>query len=538
MRIVSFFDGAESETTPTIGNIVASGLVQYANDAAYEANEQGAPSEGNIYFNTTSNLIRYYNGTSWINLVDETSTQTLENKEIDGSSTGNNTVLTVADNVEVTPGGNLASTNTQDALEELQGDINALDTRLDTAEADIIDLQTDKENKSEKGAANGYAPLDGASLIPSIHLPSYVDDVLEYANLASFPITGETGKIYVALDTNFQYRWSGSIYVQLAASPVNSVNGQTGLVVLDLDDINDVAAPSPSIGDVLTFDGADWINQAASGGSLDSLSDVTLTSPITGQTLVYNGSQWVNQTGVPTTLTTKTTAYAATVDDEIILVDATSASFTLTLFTAVGNSGKHLVIKKINSANIVTIDANSSETIDGLLTRVLNGQEESIVIFSDGSNWKIKSFYTNKYLTATSSVKTAAGANNYHAMTGNSVTLTPGKWQLAGSCTFLDNGSSPQYSFVGVGFFGANGADSSSQPTALISTANLTLDSNVFSGLQQSFTVPSSSSATLGLSTVFVTVTANVSVFVVPFSNQVTSANARITTYITAKRLD
>ena len=40
-------------------------------------------------------------------------------------------------------------------------------------------------------------------------------DVLEFANLATFPATGESGKIYVALNTNLQYRWSGSAYVQI-----------------------------------------------------------------------------------------------------------------------------------------------------------------------------------------------------------------------------------------------------------------------------------------------------------------------------------
>jgi hypothetical protein len=50
-------------------------------------------------------------------------------------------------------------------------------------------------------------------------LPSFVDDVLEFANLAAFPGTGATGKIYVALDTNKTYRWSGSVYVEISASP-------------------------------------------------------------------------------------------------------------------------------------------------------------------------------------------------------------------------------------------------------------------------------------------------------------------------------
>lgn len=54
--------------------------------------------------------------------------------------------------------------------------------------------------------------------VPSSQLPSYVDDVLEYANFAALPGTGETGKIYVTLDTNKTYRWSGSAYVEVSAS--------------------------------------------------------------------------------------------------------------------------------------------------------------------------------------------------------------------------------------------------------------------------------------------------------------------------------
>ena len=49
--------------------------------------------------------------------------------------------------------------------------------------------------------------------VPSENLPSYVDDALEFANLAAFPVTGEGGKIYLAANTNLIYRWTGSTYV-------------------------------------------------------------------------------------------------------------------------------------------------------------------------------------------------------------------------------------------------------------------------------------------------------------------------------------
>ena len=75
-----------------------------------------------------------------------------------------------------------------------------------------------KVNTSSVGSANGVAELDTNGKVPSSQLPSYVDDVLEYADLAHFPATGETGKIYIAEDTNKTYRWSGSGYAEISES--------------------------------------------------------------------------------------------------------------------------------------------------------------------------------------------------------------------------------------------------------------------------------------------------------------------------------
>lgn len=61
--------------------------------------------------------------------------------------------------------------------------------------------------KNEKGKNGGLAPLDTDGLIPSKHLPSYVDDVKEFSSLSAFPEKGESGKIYITADTNLIYRW-------------------------------------------------------------------------------------------------------------------------------------------------------------------------------------------------------------------------------------------------------------------------------------------------------------------------------------------
>lgn len=73
-------------------------------------------------------------------------------------------------------------------------------------------------NSTLKGASNGVAELDTNGLVPSSQLPSYVDDVLEYSSKSAFPATGETGKIYVATDTNLTYRWGGSAYTEISPS--------------------------------------------------------------------------------------------------------------------------------------------------------------------------------------------------------------------------------------------------------------------------------------------------------------------------------
>ena len=92
------------------------------------------------------------------------------------------------------------------------------------------------ESIANKGIANGYASLDSSGIVPASQLPSYVDEVLEYANLASFPVTGATDKIYIALDTNKVYRWSGSVYIEVAANSgvwgaiTGNITDQTDLI--------------------------------------------------------------------------------------------------------------------------------------------------------------------------------------------------------------------------------------------------------------------------------------------------------------------
>lgn len=105
--------------------------------------------------------------------------------------------------------------------------------------------QTDLQN-----ALDLKANLVGGK-VPASELPSYVDDVVEVADYAALPTTGETGKIYVTLDNNKIYRWSGSIYIEIAAN--NAIWGSiTGTLSNQTDLQNALNAKANISGQVFT----------------------------------------------------------------------------------------------------------------------------------------------------------------------------------------------------------------------------------------------------------------------------------------------
>ena len=79
----------------------------------------------------------------------------------------------------------------------------------------VVDTKIDK---TSAGVANGIAQLDLTGKVPASQLPSFVDDVLEFDSVTAFPEEGEAGKIYIAVDTNITYRWSGTQYTMISSS--------------------------------------------------------------------------------------------------------------------------------------------------------------------------------------------------------------------------------------------------------------------------------------------------------------------------------
>jgi hypothetical protein len=141
-------------------------------------------------------------------------------------------------------------------------------------------------------------------------------------------------------------------------------------------------------------------------------------------------------------------------------------------------------------------------------------------------------------LSSTSATKTNSGSNNWNSMSGGSIALTPGTWELSAGFQHQDSGGASGLSLTAFSIFGSNGADSASVPTLLSATANLTIngafpaDGIVSSSTTTTASVRSSSSAF-----VIVTVTATVTVYAVALGTVTTAANSRFITTITGRRI-
>ena len=143
--------------------------------------------------------------------------------KLDGVATGAqaNTIETIKVNSSaLTPDTSKAiDIKVPTVLSDLADDIGLVDKS--NFENEIENVRAEialKLDASLKGTANGVAELDANGKVLTSQLPSFVDDVIEAENFAVLPNEGETGKIYVTLDNNKTYRWSGSAYVEISAS--------------------------------------------------------------------------------------------------------------------------------------------------------------------------------------------------------------------------------------------------------------------------------------------------------------------------------
>lgn len=223
-----------------------------------------------------------------------------------------------------------------------------------------------KIDKSKEAQPNGIATLDGTGKVPSSQLPSYVDDVLEFANLAAFPNPGSTGIIYLALDTSLIYRWSGSTYAEISPSQALIWGGISGTLSNQTDLQN-------------ALDGK------ADTSHTQGLSTLTQSGALVGQVPVWNGTAWSPAVPVGTTTWGSITGTLSNQTDLQSALDAKQGSLGFTpenvanksTDIALGTSDTLYPSQKAVKTYVDTFVASSSPVTS------VNGQSGPVVLDSD-----------------------------------------------------------------------------------------------------------------------------------------------------------
>jgi len=236
-----------------------------------------------------------------------------------------------------------------------------------------------KLNISLKGSPNGVAELGSDGRVPSSQLPSFVDDVLEFANFSSFPATGETGKIYIAIDTNITYRWSGTIYVEISSSlalgetSATAYRGDRGKTAYDH---SQISTGNPH-GTTKTDIGL---------GNVDNTTDLNKPISTATQTALNLKQNIVRRTKVFTNQATNFQISQADIDNfEAFEFDQTTAGIVISLNAPTGNVKKDINFKSIGTATINLIDTGTPIATGKMSIASYNGASWNIFAGGGGS---------------------------------------------------------------------------------------------------------------------------------------------------------
>lgn len=347
-RVLEFSEGI-SVGSPVTTNVTALGVTQFASDPDFVSGKGEPAAEGDLYYNTTLDTLRMFKDVAWVNTQDQASPViTSDTTQATNTTTGALIVpggAGIAKDVFV--GGSLTVTQDLNVL----GDNTILETQTVESEDNNILLNKGGNDASSEG---GGFEVERTSTNGSFKFQD---------SLATKFALGLLGAEAEIADISTAQSLTNKSLVLATANRATETNG-SGVVI-------------PS---------------AVTSTELGYVSGVT--SAIQTQIDSKRSGDFA--------LTSKSANYTLLSTDEIVTSDATGGTFTLTLPTAVGITGKSYKINRIdnNLGNAVIVDANGSETINGVLTLQLRTQWESLNIISDGTNWLAIEHKTNMTLTA------------------------------------------------------------------------------------------------------------------------------------------
>ena len=247
-------------------------------------------------------------------------------------------------------------------------------------------------------------------LLASVVITKGNTDLTDLTSSAIFAASrfGELGSVGSSVVGNLQQAYDNSINPEIVVDPTrgavtvrdNATPLGAGVNLLEVQD-------NAGTTDYLTVDDIET--------RVEQLGFVGNTTPkvkISGTDLIgTDGGGDFNLRPGALSVRTETTTYTSTASDDVILVDTSGGAWTLTLHSAVGVTGQQLKIKKTtDDFTLLTVDGNSSETINGSTTYNIATQHETITIVSDGSNWQIVDRFSG-YLSSYTPAITGSGSN-------------------------------------------------------------------------------------------------------------------------------
>lgn len=305
-----------------------------------------------------------------------------------------------------------------------------------------------------RGAANGIAPLNEHQIIPSNYLPSYVDDILEFPTYYQFPgfitdpDTGETyliddrditdtdpddthvsigpekDKIYVALDTGYTYRWSGTQYVEVSWTPdkISSLINET----IDSLDVSDSADSTKYVSEVSETNGKISVSREAFSPSL------TLTQGTTGDAPKINVTVAGNSMNNPIELTKASVGangvYGVTkLSDSIDSADSSIAATPNAVKNAL-DTAKAFTTSSIEALDVSNISGFGADKTLSALTETdgkIAASFQTIDIASSQINDKSDAINSDGSTVATSKAVSSA-VSDAHTYTDNAINALDG----------------------------------------------------------------------------------------------------------------
>lgn len=404
-----------------------------ATHAAAHVTGAGDPLSGTLAVSITGNAATVTNGLYSSSTYTDPAWLTLTKAKVGLSAVENTALSTWIGSANITTLGTIGS-----GLWQGTAIADAYIASAATWNAKMSPLGYTPENAANKGAPNGYAGLNGSGQIPAAQLAANAGMTALVSDIA--PQLGGN------LDLNAKSIFGHLLFV---SDNVNDIGAAGASRPRSIFVATSVTAPS-FIGNASTVtDGVyttgsypdpAWLTISKAKVGLSAVENTALSgwagssNVTTIGTLIAGTVPWARLSNIPTTfapsahthpladmstvgdwsskitsgtysinitgtaapsnapvIQVSTATYTVTaVPNTYILANAAANNVAVTLFTAVGNSGAQVTVKRVDSsAFTLTITGTSAQTMDGQASIQVPRQYDSVTFLSNGTNWSI-----------------------------------------------------------------------------------------------------------------------------------------------------